>query len=141
MSRMTPPDPGFLPGIRVDTSYAQDGAPVVILFHPHAHTLNVATEAAMLAIASRLGLRYGRRFPRTGEYVYDIHGQWCLDYGHPRDVLQFYPGPVWPHVARGFGGALVAVSLEHEPRPAEERLLTGRLALRHRAPRDWAQAR
>ncbi|MFE5860205.1 hypothetical protein ACFQ77_06540 [Streptomyces virginiae] len=145
MSRLRPPDPEFLPGIQVDTTYTGSGSwPVLTLFHPHAHSRNVVAGTAMLAIASGLGLRYGRNFPRTGQHVYDIRGYWVLDYGHPRDALRFTPQDViWPHVVRGGGGALVAVSLDHEPRPAEpeHRLLTGRLALRHRAPREWERLR
>ncbi|MFJ6722539.1 hypothetical protein [Streptomyces sp. NPDC091259] len=96
----------------------------------------------MLAIATWLRLGYGRRFPRTGQYLYDINGIWALDYGHPRDVLHFTPGPLWPQVVRGNGGALVAVSLEDQPRPASEgQILTGRLALRQRTPREWQRPR
>ncbi|MET9324735.1 hypothetical protein ABZX75_31965 [Streptomyces sp. NPDC003038] len=142
MSRLSPPDPEFLSGICVDTRYTEGGSPVVTLYHPHAHSRNTVTENAMLAIASRLGLRYGRHFPRTGQHVYDIEGVWALDYGHPRDCLRFEPGPVWPYVARGAGGVLVVVSLEHEPRPSPKaRVLSGRLALRRRAPREWTRAR
>ncbi|MEU7068324.1 hypothetical protein [Streptomyces sp. NPDC046161] len=141
-SRFSPPDPGFLPGICVDIDYTTNGWPVVTFFHPHAHSRNDGVGTAMLAIAAQLRLSYGHRFPRTGQYVYDINGHWALDYGHPRDVLHFTPDPLWAHAARGGGGALVAVSLEHEPRPAaEERILTGRLALRQRTPRDWPRAR
>ncbi|WP_079408417.1 hypothetical protein [Streptomyces sp. 3211] len=141
-SRFAPPDPEFLPGIRVDTTYAGSGsAPIVTLFHPHAHSRNLVAGTAMLAIAAGLGLRYGRSFPPTGRYVYDIHNTWSLDYGHPRDVLSFVPRDlIWPHVVRGCGGALVVVSLEHEPRPADDRMLTGRLALRLHAPREWMRA-
>ncbi|MEV6684554.1 hypothetical protein AB0N28_04335 [Streptomyces sp. NPDC051130] len=138
MSKLSPPGPEFLPGIRVDTSYASNMWPLVTLFHPHAHRQNYAARQAMLAIATGLRLRYGVHFPRTGEYVYNIGGIWCLDYGHPREVLHFPPSPVWPDVVRRLGGALVAVSLEHEPRPSDEdRILTGRLTLRHEAPRGW----
>ncbi|MEU6211861.1 hypothetical protein ABZ891_18385 [Streptomyces sp. NPDC047023] len=143
MSRLAPPDPEFLPGIRVDTTYTPRGSlPVVTLFHPHAHTRNVAAGTAMLAIASALGLRYGRHFPRTGQCIYNIRQYWALDYGHPGDALNFFPpDPVWPHVVRGGEGCFLAVSLEHEPRPADEvRILTGRVALRDRAPREWWRA-
>ncbi|MFE5677296.1 hypothetical protein ACFQ7B_19345 [Streptomyces erythrochromogenes] len=144
MSRLAPPDPEFLPGIQVDTTYTLRGSvPVVTLFHPHAHTRNVVAGTAMLAIASGLGLRYGRHFPRTGQCVYNIWDYWALDYGHPRDVLTFFPQDlIWPHVVRGGGGCFLAVSLEHEPRPANEvRILTGRVALRYQAPREWMRAR
>ncbi|MCX5278088.1 hypothetical protein [Streptomyces virginiae] len=142
MTSLPPPDPEFLPGIAIDTRYTGSGAPVVTLYHPHAHSQNGAVGTAMLAIAARLGLRYGRHLPRTGEYIYDLREGWFLDYGHPRDALRFWPGTLWPHVARGAGGAVVAVSLEHEPRPVEdERILTGRLALRRWPPRSWRSAR
>ncbi|RSS94241.1 hypothetical protein EF903_06800 [Streptomyces sp. WAC05292] len=142
MTSLPPPDPGFLPGIAIDTRCTASGTPVVTLYHPHAHALNDGVGSAMLAIASRLGLRYGRHLPRTGEYIYDLYEGWFLDYGHPRDVLHFTPDFLWPHMVRGAGGAVVAVSLEHEPRPVEdERILTGRLALRRRPPRTWPSAR
>ncbi|MEV6683935.1 hypothetical protein AB0N28_01040 [Streptomyces sp. NPDC051130] len=135
---MCPPDPDFLPGICIDTGFAPSGRPVVTLFHPHAHARNDGVRTAMLAIATNLHLGYGHRFPYSGQYLYDINGIWALDYGHPRDVLHFAPGPLWAQVVRGNGGALVVVSLELHPRPASERhILTGRLALRQRAPREW----
>ncbi|MFJ5635128.1 hypothetical protein ACIQF5_21125 [Streptomyces goshikiensis] len=52
-----------------------------------------------------------------------------------RGALRFLPGDsLWQLAARGSSGVLVAVSLEHERRPANERMLTGRLALRRQAP-------
>ncbi|MER5482540.1 hypothetical protein ABT024_04900 [Streptomyces sp. NPDC002812] len=138
---LPPPDPGFLPGIKVDARCTTGRAPLVTFFHPHAHRQNSATGMAMLAIAARLRLRYGTSFPRTDQYLYYLSGAWCLDYGHPQDLLHFPVGPVWSAMAHAAGGALVAVSLEHEPRPADERLLTGRLALRYEAPPDWPKAR
>ncbi|MGW6859168.1 hypothetical protein [Streptomyces xanthophaeus] len=125
----------------METTFSRIGWPIVTLFHPHAHSRNAATEAEMLAIASSLGLRYGRQFPRTGHYIYNISGLWCLDYGHPRDTLQFWPTDQWPQRVRGSGGALIAVSLDHEPLTTDDRMLTGRLALRNRAPREWVQTR
>ncbi len=60
-------------------------------------------------------------------------------YGHPRDVLTFFPqdlsGRTWYAAA---GAASWPISLEHEPRPQNEvRILTGRGALRYQAPREW----
>ncbi|WP_030775193.1 hypothetical protein [Streptomyces sp. NRRL F-2664] len=80
MSRLAPPDPEFLPGIKVDTTYTLGASvPVVTLFRPHAHTRNEVAGTAMLAIASGLGLRYGRSFPRTGQCVYNIWDYWARD--------------------------------------------------------------
>ncbi|MGW3326312.1 hypothetical protein [Streptomyces virginiae] len=143
MSRtLAPPDPGFLPEILVTTDFTtRSHQPVVTLFHPLCHA-GSGVETAMRAIAFHLRLDTGYGFPRTGEYVYDIQNHWALDYGHPRKVLQFpaWRNVLWCAVVRGHGGALVAVSLEHEPRPESARILTGRLALRRQAPRAWERA-
>ncbi|MFD6181986.1 hypothetical protein [Streptomyces goshikiensis] len=77
------------------------GWPLVTLFHAHAHPQNTVTEAAMTAIASRLGLLHVLGFRRRGELVYDIRGVWRLDYGHPRDALRFLPGTVCGSSPRG----------------------------------------
>ncbi|MFD6874404.1 MULTISPECIES: hypothetical protein [unclassified Streptomyces] len=69
-------------------------------------------------------------------------GTWAVDYGHPHDALSFDPGLLWPCVVRGGGGAIVAVSLDDEPRPTHQaRILTGWLALRKQAPREWRHPR
>ncbi|MDX2394107.1 hypothetical protein NJL88_29415 [Streptomyces sp. DK15] len=139
MSRLSPPGSAFLPEIRVDTDALSSGHSLVTLSHPHAHLRNSEAEHAMLAIASRLGLRHGTDFPRTGQYIYNIGEFWALDYGHPRDCLSFSPTNfLWPFIARERGGTFVAVSLGPIDKPeAAQRILTGRLALRERAPREW----
>ncbi|MFD8146124.1 hypothetical protein [Streptomyces sp. NPDC059708] len=138
MTFFRPPEAEFLPGIAVQTIVTTRGVPIVTLYHPHAHERNTAVETAMTAIGALLGLRYGRHFRRSREYIYDIDDTWYLDYRHPQHVLCF---PVahwlWPYAVRGRGGALVAVCLEHEPSAPEGRIMTGSLALRRAAPRDW----
>ncbi|MFJ8166552.1 hypothetical protein ACIRBY_37310 [Streptomyces sp. NPDC096136] len=114
------------------------GVPIVTLYHPHAHPQNTGVEQAMTAIGALLGLRYGRHFRPSHEYVYDFGGDWYLDYGHPRDLLRFpVANWLWPYAVHGRRGALVAVCLEHEPSAPEGRIMTGALALRQVAPRDW----
>ncbi|MFH8892956.1 hypothetical protein [Streptomyces sp. NPDC017949] len=140
----SPPGPEFLAGIRVDATWTRSRGAAVTFWHPHSHvpSENEAARIGMLAIAEGLGLRRGLDFPHTGRFIYDVAGTWAVDYGHPHDALSFEPGPQWPWAVRAGGGAIVAVSLDDEPRPTrQDRILTGWLALRKQAPHEWRHPR